>query len=312
MVKGDETLADERDAWEWLRNPLPPGSEDALFANLRLQLGLSDRVFFTDRGFASLGFLEQQEVGQTLAPGFLQDHNPVVRHTVLRRRQTLEQAGLMERVGVDVHPDPDAPPTAYSGVRFSGLGLLTNHPFDLAYQAAESYTAALQRRTRAAGFMRTMLLQRICSSFVSGRATAEKMLHREALEDEDQPALVEQALSEVTLDEERHLRTIVEELSRPEARDPKLAAVQYFLTQHRTEGKTWLEHGSIVFSQYYDTAYWIASELARQLPGYPAPTLAHLLGPPLVKTAVVALAQAKVAGPSPKGFVIPFMAQTHL
>ena len=27
----------------------------------------------------------------------------------LRRRQTLEEAGLLERVGVDVHPDPDAP-----------------------------------------------------------------------------------------------------------------------------------------------------------------------------------------------------------
>ena len=34
--------------------------------------------------------------------------------------------------------------TAYAGVGFSGLGLLTNHPFDLAYQAAEAFTAALQ------------------------------------------------------------------------------------------------------------------------------------------------------------------------
>ena len=63
--------------------------------------------------------------------------------------------------------------------------------------------------------------------------------------------------------------TIVEELSRPEARDPKLAAVRYFLTEHRTEGKTWLEHGCIVFSQYYDTAYWSAAELAKSLPGEP-------------------------------------------
>ena len=30
-------------------------------------------------------------------------------------------------------PSPDAPATAYPGVGFSGLGLLTNHPFDLAY-----------------------------------------------------------------------------------------------------------------------------------------------------------------------------------
>jgi superfamily II DNA/RNA helicase len=39
----------------------------------------------------------------------------------------------------------------------------------------------------------------------------------------------------------------------------------YFLNEHRTEGKTWLEHGCIIFSQYYDTVSWIASELARPL-----------------------------------------------
>jgi hypothetical protein len=59
------------------------------------------------------------------------------------------------------------------------------------------------------------------------------------------------------------------ERSRSEARDPKLAAVDYFLTQHRTEGKTWLEHGCIIFSQYYDTAYFIGSELAKRLPQEP-------------------------------------------
>ncbi|MEI8189495.1 MAG: helicase-related protein, partial [candidate division NC10 bacterium] len=269
VVKGDETPADERDAWEWLRNPLPPGSEDALFATLRLQLGLADQVFFTDRGFGSLGFLEQQAVGQALSPGFLREHNPVVRHTVLRRRQTLEEANLLEKVGVDIHPDPDAPATAYAGIGFSGLGLLTNHPFDLAYQAAVAFTVALQKGTKAAGFMKTMLLQRICSSFASGRATAERMLRRETFEDEEQAKLVEEALRALTRDEVAHLRTIVEELSRPEARDPKLAAVRYFLTEHRTEGKTWLEHGCIVFSQYYETAYSVGAELAKLLPGEP-------------------------------------------
>ena len=33
--------------------------------------------------------------------------------------------------------------------------------------------------------------------------------------------------------------------------------------------KTWLEHGCIVFSQYYDTVYWIGSELAKNLSGEP-------------------------------------------
>lgn len=170
---------------------------------------------------------------------------------------------------MDVHPDPHAAATAYAGVGFSGLGLLTNLPFDLAYQSAEAFTAALKRRTKAAGFMKTLLLQRICSSFASGRATAEKMLRREVLEDEEQAKLMEDALSGLTPEETRHLQMIVTELSRPEARDPKVSAVRYFLTEHRTDAKTWLEHGCIIFSQYYDTVYALGAELAKSLPNEP-------------------------------------------
>jgi len=269
VVKGDEVPTDENDAWEWLRNPLPPAIEDVLFATLRLQLGLPDQTFFTDRGFGSLGFLEQQAISQALSPGFLSEHNPVIRHTVLRRRKTLEEAGLLEKVGVEIHPDPDSPSDTYLGVGFSGLGLMTNHPFDLAYHAAEDFTTELQKRTKAAGFMKTLLLQRICSSFASGRSTAQKMLRRETPDDEEQLQQLNALLSGLTPDESTHLRTIVAELSRPEAHDPKLAAVRYFLTQHRTEGKTWLEHGCIIFSQYYDTAYWFAAELAKSLSDEP-------------------------------------------
>lgn len=269
LVRGDGTPVDERDAWEWLRNPLPPAADDSFLAALRLQIGQPDRTFFTDRGFGSLGFLEKQSLGQALEPGYFREHNPIVRHTVLRRRQTLEEAGLLERVGVDIHPDQHASAAVYTGVGFSDLGLLTNLPFDLAYQAAESFTAALQRRTKAAGFMKTLLLQRICSSFASGRLTAERMLKRELLEEEEQGNLVQEALSALTPEEANHLRGIVEELSRPEARDPKLNAVRYFLTEQRTEGKTWLEHGCIVFSQYYDTVYWIGGEIAKMLPHEP-------------------------------------------
>lgn len=265
VVKGDEVPETEQDAWEWLRNPLPPAKEEALFATLRMGLSLPDNKFFTDRGFGSLEYLEQQAVGQSLEPGFLQQHNPIVRHTVLRRRQTLEEAGLMEKVGVDVHPDPDAPATSYAGVGFNGLGLMTNHPFDLAYEAAEAYTVELKKRTKAAGFMKSLLLQRICSSFASGESTTRKMLRQEVAEEEEQPLLIEQTLQNTTDKEAEYLNTIIEELSREEARDPKLTAIRYFLTRHRTEGKTWLEHGCIVFSQYYDTAFSVARELASVL-----------------------------------------------
>jgi superfamily II DNA/RNA helicase len=59
----------------------------------------------------------------------------------------------------------------------------------------------------------------------------------------------------------------VTQLSRPEAVDSKLDTVKWFLTEFRTEGKTWLEHGCIIFSQYFDTAEWIAKELAKSFDG---------------------------------------------
>lgn len=269
VVKGTEMLVDERDAWEWLRNPLPPGDEEPTLASLRLQLGIPDHIFFTDRGFGSLWFFEQQTLLHTLEPGYYREHNPIVRHTVLHHRRTLEEAGVLDKIAVDIHPDPLQPAHAYADVGFAGLGLLTNHPFDLAYQAAEDFTTALQHRTRAAGFMKTLLLQRICSSFASGRLTAAKLLRGESLEDEDEIPLRAEPLSALTPTEAGHLRTIIEELSRPEARDPKLAAVMYFLTEHRTAGKIWLEHGCIIFSQYYDTAHWVAAELTKILPTEP-------------------------------------------
>jgi superfamily II DNA or RNA helicase len=271
VVKGVNRPSSDRDAWEWLRTPLPPAHEHSLFAQLRLQLGVPDKTFFSAEGFGSLDYMTQQSLDEALVPGFLREHNPLLRHIVLRRRQTLEAAGLLERVGVVVHPEPAAPATAYPGVPFVGLGLMTNHPFDLAYQAAEAFTRELQKRSRAAGFLKTMLLQRICSSFAAGRLTAEKMLRREAVGEDDDPDVVaaEATLGSLTPAEAAHLHTVVNELGRPEARDPKLTAVRYFLTSHRTEGKTWLEHGCIVFSQYYDTARYLGAELAKLLPNEP-------------------------------------------
>src|SRR5262249_40933966 len=102
-----------------------------------------------------------------------------------------------------------------------------------------------------------------------GRSTAQKLLRGEAPEDEEDSLLLAESLSTLTLTEADHLRTIIEELSRPEAHDPKLAAVKHFLTEYYTEGKTWLEHGCIVFSQYYGTAYWVGSELAKDLSAEP-------------------------------------------
>ncbi|MBI2353461.1 MAG: DEAD/DEAH box helicase family protein [Deltaproteobacteria bacterium] len=265
FVKGLQAPADEREAWDLLRAPLPPAEEHTAIATLRMNLEIDDKVFFSERAFSSLGFLEQELVRQTIDNEFFQHNNPILRHTVLRRRDVLEDMGLLEKVGVSIHPDPNAPAGEYEGQNFSDLGLMTNHPFNLAYKAAEEFTDSLRERTAGAGFMKSLLLQRICSSFAAGKSTAGNMLRREVLEDEEDIEALEKALDGLTVTEAECLQRIVSELSRQEARDPKLSAVKYFLTEHRVDGKTWLEHGCIIFSQYYDTAYWVASELTKIL-----------------------------------------------
>jgi superfamily II DNA or RNA helicase len=269
FLKGAESPLDEREAWELLRNPLPPAEEGPTFASLRLHLDLEAAVIHSDRAYPDLPVPVKMMLSSMLDPSAFQGCNPILRHTVLRRRDTLEQMGLLERIRVDVHPDPDAATGRYGEVVFTGLGLDTNHPFRLAYEAALSFTGLFASRTGLGiGFLRSMILQRICSSFAAGRATARKLIAREDLE-EDEEGRIGRELRELSPDEQRQLRTLLEELERPEARDPKLAAVLGFLSGVTSEGRTWLEHGCIVFSQYYDTARWLAEQLALALPDEP-------------------------------------------
>ncbi len=115
--------------------------------------------------------------------------------------------------------------------------------------------------------MKSLMLQRICSSFASGLKTAENMLqHSISNEDEDRVEEVEHILSEMSPAETACLREIQTQLSRPEAVDSKLDTIKWFLTEFRTDNKTWIEHGCIIFSQYYDTVHWIARELAKAYP----------------------------------------------
>jgi superfamily II DNA/RNA helicase len=137
----------------------------------------------------------------------------------------------------------------------------------VAYEKAEEFCKLLQERTKAGGFMKTLMLQRLCSSFASGLKTARKLMARSiADDDEDDVEKVEHIMAEVSSQEMSCLKDIETQLSRVEAKDSKLETVLWFLTEFKTDGKSWLEHGCIIFSQYYDTASWIAAELARELP----------------------------------------------
>lgn len=267
IVTGKAKVSTESEAWEWLSNPLPPSSEHQTVKNIRDHLNIKPSNFICSHSFEDLDFLVQSMwLSECLAPEFFQHYNPVLRHTVLRKRKQLEADGLLEKVGVNTHPILKKSYLYQS--RFVGLGIPTNTPFEVAYQKAEEFSKLLQSRTRAGGFMKSLMLQRICSSFASGLKTAQKMLkHTVSNEDEDNVEEVTHILSEMTPDEVACLREIETQLSRPEAVDSKFDTVRWFLTEFRSDGKTWLEHGCIIFSQYYDTVEWIAKELTKSFKG---------------------------------------------
>ena len=266
LITGKESIPTAEEAWAWLRNPLPPASEHQSISLIRDEHGINSKNFNCAISFDNLAFLAKELwLSNLLSESFFQQNNPVLRHVVLRKRKQLEDEGLLERVGVNTHPIK-AKLHQYQH-RFLGLGIGTNTPFEVAYKKAEEFSALLQARTKAGGFMKTLMLQRICSSFASGLKTARKMLlHTVPVEEEDEADKVEHLLSNMSTKEVACLHEIVSQLSRPEAVDSKLDTVKWFLTQFISDGKTWLEHGCIIFSQYFDTAEWIASELAKSYP----------------------------------------------
>jgi len=263
MVTGRSKANNEEEVWQWLRNPLPPSDEHHIVQEIRDNLHIQAYDFICSHQFENLDYLiREMWLSQLLEPDAFKINNPVIRHTVLRKRKQLEDEGLLEKVGVNAHPLLNKSDIYQS--RFIGLGIPTNNPFEVAYEKAEDFSKLLQSRTKAGGFMKSLMLQRLCSSFESGRKTAERMLkHTLSNEDEDSVDVVEHILSEMTPDEVSCLRDIVTQLSRPEAVDSKLETIKWFLTEFKTDGKAWLEHGCIIFSQYYDTAEWIAKELAK-------------------------------------------------
>ena len=267
LITGKEQIATGEEVWDWISNPLPPSTEDYVIAEIRNFYSIRDKDFFCPYDYQDLHYLVKDLwLPQMINSAYFQKINPVLRHVVLRKRSQLEEQGLLEKIGVNTHPILSKADQYQH--RFFGLGIGTNTPFEVAYKKAEEFSELLQSKAKVGGFMKTLMLQRICSSFESGLKTARKMLSHTIPQDEDDNSeQVEHVLSNMSPAEIECLREIERQLSRPEAVDSKLDTVKWFLTTFRSDGKTWLEHGCIIFSQYYDTAEWIARELAKSFSG---------------------------------------------
>mgnify|MGYP005853731819 CR=1 FL=1 len=116
-----------------------------------------------------------------------------------------------------------------------------------------------------------MLLKRIGSSIEAGKNTGYKMLNEWNTgltelsdEDEDDDVRMDSDIKNLTEIETQLLNNYVKALESNEARDPK-----YDKTVELLKDMKWIEQGVIIFSQYFDTARWVAEGLSKEFSDEP-------------------------------------------
>ncbi len=251
------------DIWPWLKNPFPPAWESLHAKALRQEARMEDRD-----AVYTLSYHELKPTTQTkanlLCSVFFENHSPFLRCIVRRTRKYLEETinpttkePYLARITVDLYGEDEPIPIT---------GYLAE-----AYQEAEAFCLALSKRIRGSGFLKTLLLRRIGSSIEAGRNTVIRMVETtigRVYEEEDAELSLDgidedrsDSLSELyplTPEEVSHLDRCKKLLESATEEDPKGEVILRYLTQ---EG--WAEEGCILFSQYYDTAYWVASKLTK-------------------------------------------------
>lgn len=269
ILSGEEDVTDVGYAWRLLRAPLPTVSstQDSqarrLYSLIRQDLGLPQNEWiggsYSELGEDAREVMEDALERRVAGANFFQRENPFVRHVVLRKRTTLENEGLLKAIGVDVHPDVGLVKDVHRfNVLFEGLALRSSEDFREAYNQARVFGKALASSGNGSGFMKNLMEQRICSSIVAGINTATKLLGGETITEENDEGEV--SVQVQSTDEQLALERLLDRLKLVKE-DPKLKAILHYL-----ENEGWRELGCIIFSQYYDTARWVAESLAARYP----------------------------------------------
>lgn len=247
---------DTHAAWAWMRNPFPFPHEGRDFAMVRRSLQTADSVAVLPGDSIDRLKPPDQARVKTLARHFLANHNPFLRGIIRRTREYLENT---------INPETNEP--FLKPVRVELWGEKEEEAIVLppylrdAYAEAEAFCQLLGK---GGGFMKTLLLRRVGSTIYAGQLTAQKMLDTweslpEAEEEEDEPDYSE--FRSLNPEQRQHLQAFANALEANQERDPKYQVVLECL-----RGKNWLHDGCIIFSQYYDSVWWLADQLTRDLP----------------------------------------------
>lgn len=257
----------DMEKWDWIRDPFPPASEGEMtFGRIRRQLGMEDDQFvIKPEAVERLSPPDIRRIGRIIDDDFFTKHNPFIRHIVRRTRDFLEKT---------VNPETGEP--YLKKIEVELLGESDEEAIDLppylqeAYGYAEKFSEHLQKRIKGGGFLKTLLLKRAGSTMTAGKKTAEKMLTNwdevgDEEEDEGEDAAEEKEvrsqIKNMTDEERAYLVKFIDSINANQGKDPKYQLLLRLLLED-----DWLERGCIIFSQYYDSAFWVAENLSDDLP----------------------------------------------
>ncbi len=273
----------EAEMWAIVRNPFPPKSESIRrVQTLRNQLQIPDDKYVLPQDmYKGIEHSKKTKIRDLYDDEkFVLHCNPYVRCIVRRTRDYLENTinketgePYLKKISVELMGEKDDEALELSGYLLQ------------AYRIAEEFCRLLSKRVKGGGFMSTLLLKRIGSTMIAGENTAKKIyawtkdaesspeaLYDEMTYEDDDETTNEQDESEMknlTPDEQDCLTQLIEVLKSNRDTDPKYLRVRDILEKGADGEGGWLQKGCIIFSQYFDSANYIAELLSYDFAGIP-------------------------------------------
>lgn len=273
LITGREELDEDNKRWDWLRNPFPPAEEKpSTFGVFRRLINLpADKFNLSGSVFYNLTQQQKAILSRIYADDFLRNNNPFIRHIIRRERRFLEET---------INPDTNQPYLKPINVLLYGEDdneslPLSTHLYD-AYALAEEFSQLLGQRVKSSGFIKTMLLRRVCSSMYAGLSTGIGMLNNWVNEEDEEDEDMEESGGEIvtavnspfknlTSEEVSTLERFVKILEVHQEKDPKYDLLKRILMEKYIV-EPWINRGCIIFSQYFDTIKWVCDRFAKEFP----------------------------------------------
>jgi len=270
----DETPKMESEMWEIVRNPFPQKSENnRRIEIIRNQLDISDNTSVLPQGmYSEMRVSQKQKIKELyFDDNFIQNHNPYIRSIIRRTRKFLEETinketgeYYLEKIDVELFGENNDEALELMGYLYQ------------AYSIAEEFCSLLSSRVKGGGFMSTLMLKRIGSTMLAGENTAKKMLawtkegkerlkdlYDDVFEEDDEYSEEDHSeIKELTDNEINCLEKLVKVLKNNKDTDPKYEIVMSILQNGVKEEGPWKDKGCIIFSQYFDSANYVAKLLS--------------------------------------------------